>query len=87
MKKNVRTTIVIDPDVLEKLRQVKNITGITMGEVAAKAITLYWEDIVKAHMDKQAREKLSSLTQLRRGLKLKLGQVEREMEECKGKVK
>jgi len=87
MTKKVRTTIVIDPEVLEQLKQVKNITGLKMGEVAGQAITKYWEEIVQKHMDKQAREKMSSLTQLRRGLKLKLGQIERDMESLKGRVK
>jgi hypothetical protein len=85
--KKVRTTIVITFDVLEKLRQIKNITGLKMGEVAGEAITLHWEEIVKKHMDKVEREKLYSLTNIRRGLKLKLGQIEREMEDCKGRVK
>ncbi len=85
--KMIRTTIVISPDVLDKLKQAKKITGITMGKVAGRAIELHWEEIVKTHMDKQAREKLSSLVQLRIGLKLKLGQIEREMDSCKKDVR
>ncbi len=86
-KRKVRTTIVVDRDVLDKLRQVKKITGITIGEVAGQAIALHWGGIVQEHMDEVERQKLSELDQHRRALKLKLGQVEREIERCKDKVR